>query len=69
MKVLGLDLGISSVGSALVDFDSNNLGNTNILHSNIRIFETPEKKEGSKRVSLQKIRGEKRRARNNFDIM
>lgn len=62
MKILGLDLGIASIGSALVDFDSNNLNNTDILHSNVRIFETPQTPKD--KISLQKIRGEKRRARN-----
>lgn len=69
MKVLGLDLGITSVGSSLVDFDSDNLENTDILHSNIRIFEAPQTPKD--KISLQKIRGEKRRARNsneNFAI-
>lgn len=65
MKVLGLDLGIASVGSALVEFDSSNLASTNILHNNIRIFETPQTPK--EKISLQKIRGEKRRNRNSFD--
>ena len=61
-KVLGLDLGITSVGSALIDLDYENLKNTNILHSNIRIFEAPITPK--EKTSLQLIRGENRRARN-----
>lgn len=61
-KVLGLDLGITSVGSALLDLDYNNLKNTNILHCNIRIFEAPI--TSKEKTSLQLIRGENRRARN-----
>lgn len=62
MKILSLDLGITSVGSSLIDFDENNLNNTKILHSNIRLFQAPKTSEGE---SKQKVRGEKKRSRNN----
>jgi len=64
-KILGLDLGITSIGSALVDFDENKMENINILHSNIRIFNAPIKDKD--KTSLQKIRGEIRRERNGFE--
>lgn len=62
MKILGLDLGITSVGSALVDYNKDALQDINILHSNIGVFDAPITPK--EKTSLQKIRGEKKRSRN-----
>jgi len=62
MKILGLDLGITSIGSALINYNKDVIEDTKILHSNIRIFDAPITPK--EKTSLQKIRGEKKRGRN-----
>lgn len=62
MKILGLDLGISSVGSAMVDYNKEIIADTKILHTNIRKFDAPV--TSKEKTSLHKIRGEKVRDRN-----
>ena len=41
-KILGLDLGITSVGYAVVELDENNFENGDILTSGVRIFDVAE---------------------------
>lgn len=64
MKVLGLDLGIASVGASLINIDYDNLNSLSIDKTVVRIFDTPQTPKD--KISLQKIRGEKKRARNSF---
>lgn len=56
--ILGLDIGKTSVGFALVDKEQN----YKILNAGVRIFDAPETPK--EQTSLQKVRGEFRRARN-----
>lgn len=55
--ILGLDIGKASVGFALVDKNND----YKIIKSGVRIFDAPEKPK--EQTSLQKERGEYRRAR------
>ena len=50
--VLGLDLGITSIGWALVDVDDNNLQNNKILDSGVRIFTIAEHPKDGKSLAL-----------------
>lgn len=71
-RVLGIDLGIGSVGWALLDFDEEliekkdetapkyKITGGNIVASGVRIFQEPV---NEKKKSLARIRGEKRRLR------
>lgn len=65
-RILGIDLGIASIGYALVEFDDHNLDEENkktgkIIKAGVRVFEAAEHpKDGS---SLALIRREKRLAR------
>ena len=50
--VLGLDLGITSIGWALVNVDENNLANNKIIDSGIRIFTIAEHPKDGKSLAL-----------------
>jgi len=56
--ILGLDIGKSSVGFALVD----KANNYKILNAGVRLFDAPEKPQDQ--TSLSQERGEFKRARN-----
>ncbi|WP_297441159.1 type II CRISPR RNA-guided endonuclease Cas9 [Sulfurimonas sp.] len=50
--VLGLDLGITSIGWALVDIDEKNLQNNKIIDSGVRIFTIAEHPKDGKSLAL-----------------
>lgn len=50
--VLGLDLGITSIGWALVDYDKENLDNNKIIDSGVRIFTIAEHPKDGKSLAL-----------------
>ena len=61
--ILGLDLGITSIGWALVDYDKDNLENNKIIDSGVRIFTIAEHPKDGKSLALP--RREARSARRN----
>jgi len=50
--ILGLDLGITSIGWALVDYDKENLDNNKIIDSGVRIFTVAEHPKDGKSLAL-----------------
>lgn len=60
--VLGLDLGITSIGWALVNVDDENIQNNNIIDSGVRIFTIAEHPKDGKSLALprREARGARR---------
>ncbi len=50
--ILGLDLGITSIGWALVEFDKDNVDNNKIIESGVRIFTIAEHPKDGKSLAL-----------------
>lgn len=46
-KILGIDMGIASLGYAVVNIDDENFVNGDILASGVRIFDVAESPDGS----------------------
>jgi len=51
-RILGLDIGIASVGSAIIDYDKENSKNNKIIFSGVRIFTQAENPENGKSLAL-----------------
>jgi len=51
-RILGLDIGIASVGWAIIDYDKNSLENNNIIKSGVRIFTIAENPKTGESLAL-----------------
>jgi len=51
-RILGLDIGIASIGWALVDYDKDNLTNNKIIKSGVRIFTIAENPKTGESLAL-----------------